>query len=106
MIDAKLSSVEDLVVSVSPTDAAGNPAPIQAGSLTVVSDNPSVIASGVEQPDGSFKCVTAGIGTALLTVSADADVGEGVETIQDQISVTVDAAKAKNLGLTVTAVPK
>src|SRR5262245_24781040 len=79
MLEAKISAVEDLLVTPSPTDAAGNPAPIE--NLRITSSDGSVIAGGEPGEDGSVRCVSAGLGSATLTVTADADLGEGVEEI-------------------------
>jgi hypothetical protein len=43
----------------------------------------------------------------MIVIEADADLGEGVETISDAIRLTVEGAKAQSLGLSVgTPEPK
>ena len=108
MIEVSITEAEDLEVTISPTNALGKPSAIQAGSLAIVSDNPGVIADGVMDPVNplTMRCVTAGTGTATLTVSADADLGDGVETISETIQLVVNHVHATNLGVSVHGVPK
>lgn len=109
MFNAGATTKQDVEIVSRPTDDGGAAARVE--TFRVESSDASVV-SGVESvsaaEDGSYtaRCVVNGVGRATLTVVADADLGEGVENITDEIDVTVSNPKATNLGLTVTAVPK
>lgn len=116
-IQQDLTAVEDLLVTVNPTDAAGGPSVIQAGSLAGVSNTADIIANGVvvdptiygvgNSGTEALLFVTTGTtGSYEVVVSADADPGDGVVTISDTVSGTVSHALASNLGLGTRGVPK
>lgn len=55
-------------------------------------------------PDGmSCYLISGTVGNSKITVSADADLGEGVNTITDTIDLAVVSAQASSLGLVVGA---
>lgn len=87
-----LTDNQKVVVSLAAVSAAGNPAKIEDVVLT--SSDESVVTV-VSKPDGSFDVVTTGkVGTAQLTATADALIGEGVETLVGVADVEVVAGKA------------
>ena len=84
-------------VGISPVSAAGKPAPIQAGSVSV-----TVTGGGTFVDEGSGKILLKSEDIAGMTsyqISADADLGDGVETISDVIDYTYTDPKATSLGL-------
>lgn len=88
-----------------PVDVAGEPARVDGAPVWASSD-PSIVT--VETVDGlSGFIVPVGGAQALgdppvqVTVTADADLGEGVRSLTESIAVFVDAEEATSLGLVV-----
>ena len=75
------------------TNALGNPAPVEAGSIVWASSDETVV-SVTASPDGMSAVVPCiAPGTARISVSADADLGSGVQTItgvSEDIVVVID----------------
>jgi len=79
-------------VTVQPITAAGNPAPID-GSVAFTSSDPTV--ASVEAIDANSAYVTAqDLGAAQIIAVFDADLGEGVRTIESTGAIEVVAAEA------------
>ena len=86
---------------VTAVDRKGNPAQVEAGSFVFDTSDPEVCVISQDPEDESKFTVTAvGFGVAQVTVSADADLGEGVETISAFAAVEVTAEKAVGFGFT------
>lgn len=97
MLDLTITNEEKVRVQCVPVTAAGNPAPLDGDVAFEV-----VIGScTVERVDATTVFIVSGDlpGDCQLTVSADADLGEGVEPISDVITVHVEGAQAASLGL-------
>lgn len=79
-------------------DKAGNDAPFQ--NSTFVSSDPTIVAV-TDNGDGTALAVATGLlGSATVTASADADMGDGVTTISaDPLSITVQAESATGLNM-------
>ena len=99
--NVKLTNEQKVKISVAPVDGAGKPATVDgkpqwsytgASQLAVADDGLSAELTSSDAPE-----------TGVITVTADADLGEGVENIVDTVNVVVEAAKAENLGLSVGA---
>jgi len=99
MLELSCTNEEKIRVIVNPVTPAGHPiaidgkvaASVQAGDGSVV----------LEDDGKSFTIVSGdNPGDTSVLVSADADLGEGVETISDLVILHVAGAKAKSLGLT------
>lgn len=101
MVEITLTNEQKVKVTATPVTATGKPAPVdgavvftvQAGDCTVneLDDFSAEIVSG-DNP-----------GDSVILVSADADLGDGVETVADTVTVHVEGARAASLGLTVGA---
>ncbi len=91
-------------VTINPTTSTGKPSSIEPGSLEthIIDGNPN--ATGMVEADGSLSFISgdgdAALGATTFVVSGDADLGAGVETISDTVTINVTGANAKNLGLT------
>lgn len=106
-MDLALRDDEMVGFSVKPVDDQGNTATLD-GAPEVTSDDESIIT--VVQPSEdpaladdptSFDLVTTGkLGSATVTVSADADLGPDVSSVTDSIVVTVGNSQAVSMGLT------
>lgn len=98
----KITNEEKVHVKLNPVTANGNAAAIDGqASFTVVSGDATVVMD--DEGLGAFLVSGVLIGDSQIQVSADADLGEGVDTITDTIILTVVAAEASSLGLTIDA---
>ena len=106
MLELNCTNEEKIQITLTPVTSTGQPAEIQAGSLLVVVQS----GEGTTDPidDLNFWVVSGdNPGDTAYLVSADADLGEGVITISDYITLHVAGALASNLGLTAgSPVPK
>lgn len=97
----QLKDSEQVVLNITAKDAAGNDAPVQAGSVIVTPSDPSLlqIVPGVDETHPIVQSVGA-LGSANVHVAADADLGDGVTTIEgDSETVDVIASQATSLGI-------
>ena len=100
-----ITSDEKIQLSLAPLTAAGNPASVDGvPSWTVVSGD-ATLAPAI---DGmSCYLISGTVGNSVITVEADADLGEGFRAITDTVDLAVVSAEASSLGLTVgVAEPK
>lgn len=93
---SSLTTVQKIKYGVRIVNGLGKPAPIDANSPPVAASSDETVAS-VTQPvdagDGNWTFEVNGVlpGAARVTFTADADVGEGVNSIVGEDSVTVTA---------------
>jgi len=98
----KLPLDKQFTVSVEPQDEAGNAAavegtPVWAASSDLVTVTPAADGlSAVVRPNA-----TGTVGSAQINVTADADLGEGVETITGVLDVDVIGGHAVSLATSV-----
>jgi len=94
-----------LRVKIAPKTGAGHPAPVDGTPVwAIVSGNGSVqnvSADGLTAEIWSPDTVTdpSGADVTVASVTADADVGAGVQEISDTVEFTVTNAIAESLGL-------
>ncbi len=101
-LELKITNEQQIKVTVSPRTDTGKPAKLDGSpAWTVISGNSQVVVS----EDGlSADLVSSDEpGDTIVSVKADADLGEGIEEIADTIMLSVAGATAKNLGLTAGA---
>lgn len=105
-LELKITNEQQVDVTVSPRTDSGKPAKLDGSpAWTVISGNSQVVVS----EDGLSATLVSSDepGDTIVSVKADADLGEGVEEIADTITLSVIGATAKNLGLAAgTPVPK
>jgi hypothetical protein len=102
LMGVSISDVQKVSLSISVTDAAGNPAPVDGVPSWSSNDPSNSVVSLAPATDGLTCEVSAvgPLGAAQVTVSADADLGEGVQTITSSpFDVEVVASQATNLGI-------
>jgi len=99
MLRIACTNAQKVTVTATPKSVSGRPATLD-GALKVS------VQSGdgtVEQDPGaplSFKAVSGdNPGTTIYLVEGDADLGEGVVTIQDTVELTVTSENAAHFGL-------
>lgn len=99
-VEIKITNEQQVKVTLNPKTDAGRPAKLDgAPKWSVVSGDSTVVAAEDGLSADLVSSDTPGDTTYL--VEADADLGEGVETIQETITLAVAGANAKNLGITV-----
>ena len=75
-------------------DRLGNPAEVQAGSVNFSSSDEGVFRIERLDNESRVKVIATGTGVAQLNYSADADLGDGVVTIEGFTGVEVLPAQA------------
>jgi len=104
---AQLTTIEKVKLTANPTTAGtstnpgGVPAPVE-GDPTWSFDGANDSNMTLEPLPGTLECwLISGDtpGTATVKVEADADLGEGVETISQVEPVTVTAARAAGMNV-------
>lgn len=106
MIEIKITNEEKVKVTLAPVTSTGKPAKLDGKPTWTVTSGASTV---VVADDGlSAELVSADSPeTVEILVEADADLGEGVITISEVISLVVSGANASSLGLVVgTPEPK
>lgn len=94
----QLTNTQQATLSISAVDRKGKPASVD--SIVFTSSDESVATVAADPSDASkatLKAVNAG--TAQINVSADADLGDGVNTLTGTLDVTVVAGQAIALAI-------
>jgi hypothetical protein len=96
-----LTDSQKVALALAPADAAGNPAPIDVSTPPVWSSSDDTVLTVTAAADGmSADAVTTGkLGTATISVSADADPSSATKTIAGTLDVQVLAGEAVSLGI-------
>ena len=100
-----LTDTQEVDLSIQPVDKKGKPAQVD-GTPQWVSSDPAVVEV-VPAADG-LSCVAKAkdnLGHAQISVSADADLGEGVRTITGVLDIDVVAGEAVSLAV-ITGTPR
>ena len=93
-----------VTASIQPVDAKGNPATIDGLAAWSSSSTAIVTVTNVSADSLSADVVPGtALGTAQINVTADADLGSGVQTINGVLDVQVVAGQA--VGFTITTSP-
>lgn len=103
-LEIKMTSEEKVKITATPVTSTGNPAKVDGDvDFTVTSGDCTI-----ERVDPTSAFIVSGApGDSVVTVSADADLGDGVVTITDAITAHVSDPLATSLGLNAEApVPK
>jgi len=99
-MDVKLTNEQQVRVTLSPKTDTGKPAKLDGSpSWTVTEGNSQVVVD--DDGLGALLVSSDEPGDTLVTIKADADLGEGIEELVDVLKLTVVGATAKNLGITV-----
>ncbi len=93
----QITDTQQVVATITPKNSAGNPAPVEAGS--VLWTGPPSVALNPSDDGLSCTIVAIGIGAGDLSVSADADLGTGVVTISGSVPFEVVPSQAVSLGI-------
>ena len=98
------SSVLHFIISIAALTVHGMTAALD-GAISVVSSDPNVLQV-TPQADGTFLVEVIGVGLANLTVSGDADLGDGVRTVSQvfEFEVYDGATEADHFDLSIIEV--
>lgn len=97
-----ITNEQKIKITIAPKTAAGNDAQVEAGSVKFenTTEGSDVTVEAIEgEPNSAYLVSGSNEGVANIRVSADADLGLGVATIEDNVTLTVVLATADNLGL-------
>ena len=103
MLEITITNEQKIQVTLTPVTATNKPAQLDGGATFEVISGTATVAMIEGNPLSAFLVSGDLPGDSEILVSADADLGDGVETISDIIKLTVAGAKAASLGLTVGA---
>lgn len=94
-----LTDMQKVALAVSFVDGAGNPAPVDGAPVWATSD--TALLDVVAAADGLSAVATAvgPLGTAQVSVTADADLGSGVETLVGTLDVNIVPDKAVSVNI-------
>lgn len=94
-----LTDVQKVRLAIKPVSAAGNPAEIDGTPAWVVSDD--TLGSLTVDEDGlGAEFVTSGLlGTCQVSVTADADLGDGMREISGVLDIEIHASEAVSLSI-------
>jgi hypothetical protein len=91
---------QKVTILAAPQSASGKPATIDGALTVTVQSGDGTVEQDAASPL-SFKAVSGeAIGDTVYLVEGDADMGAGVVTIQDLVTLSVTSAVAANFGLT------
>lgn len=95
-----LTDAQKVTLSVGFTNPIGNPAPVDGVPVWTVSD-PNIIDLQVSDDGLTAEAITKGpLGPCQVTVTADADMGEGNRSITGTLDIEVRASEAVTVGIT------
>lgn len=98
-LDVTITNVQKVDVTANPTTASGRPAKLDGALKVTVQSGDSTVTQDPANPL-MFTLVSSDTpGDTVYLVDGDADLGSGVEDIQDTITLHVTGENAKNLGL-------
>lgn len=102
MVEVTITNEQKIEAKLAPVTETGTPATLDGKpTWTVVSGDSTVEVA--EDGFSAFLISSDNPGDTVFMVEADTDLGAGVETISDTIKLSVEGARAKNLGLTLGA---
>jgi hypothetical protein len=96
----KITNEQKVTLTLAPVTAAGRPAVVDGIPLWAIQSGESQIDVAADGRSATF--ISSDLpGTTVTLVTADADLGEGVERVQTIIELEVVSAKASALGFKV-----
>lgn len=96
-METTLTDTQEFTLTLNPTNKAGQPAKVEAGSVHWTGPNFVSIEPSADGMSALIKALTQGPND-LISVTADADLGEGVKTIGGTYGIQVIASQAVSIG--------
>ena len=102
MISTTITNEQKVNATLAPKTATGKPAKLDGVPTWTVDSGDATVNVAA---DGLSADLISGDAAAesKITISADADLGEGIETVTQEVSLIVTLANASDLGLTIGA---
>jgi hypothetical protein len=96
------------LLTIAPTDAAGNPSTID-GIPTWSTSDPTIATVAADPNDSTgltaFAVPVGPLGTAQIQVSVDADMGNGIRTVTGLLDIEVQAGETVSVAIGATLEP-
>lgn len=103
MVSISINNEQKVKITAAPTTAAGNPATLDGGLRGTVLEGDATVEAVDGEPNSLYLVSGVAVGLSRIRIYADADLGEGTREIEDTVELTVTAAEANTLGVTVAA---
>lgn len=98
-LELTLTNEQKVNVTVTPKTQSGKPAKLDGKPTWEVTSGGATLAVADDGLSADIISSDDDLSDSLVQISADADLGEGVETIADTVLVHTKGANASNLGL-------
>lgn len=100
-----MTSTQQASGQVQPIDSKGNPAKVEAGTVEYEIGDPALVEVIEDEADETKFTVKAlgPVGVTQLTIRADADLGEGVKSIETFAAIEITPAGAVGFGIAFNA---
>ena len=98
-LELSLTNEQKVNVTVTPKTQSGKPAKLDGKPTWEVTSGGATLAVADDGLSADIISSDDDLSDSLVQISADADLGEGVETIADTVLVHTAGANASNLGL-------
>jgi hypothetical protein len=102
-LELTVTNEEQVKVHLAPVTAAGKPTKLDGKPAWTVVSGPAKVVPADDGLSADLVSDDTDLSDTTFMVDADADLGSGVEDIQDTILLHVSHANAKNLGLSADA---
>jgi hypothetical protein len=99
-IEVTMTTEEQVRLSITPVTPGGQPAPIDGQAQWSVQGAGTV--ESIDATSAWYKASTT-VGDAVVTVAADADMGQGVVNLADTATIHVQTPMATQLGMAADA---
>jgi len=99
MLEISLTNEQKVRVTAKPVTDKGTEVPID-GSITGTPSDPDTVVNQIDPT--TIEIITPDSGDRTVVISADADPGDGVTTIEDSVLLHISNPIATSLGLTAT----
>lgn len=94
-----LTDIQKVDVAIAPKSAAGNPAVVDGAPVWSCSDETVLTLTVAEDGFSAVVETTGKLGVAQVSVTADADMGEGVKAVSGVLDIEVKASEAVTLDI-------
>lgn len=96
----QLNTEQKIKLTIAPKTESGKPASLDGIPVWTSSDTSVIVLEPAADGLSAYCITTDAAGVSNVSVSADCDLGAGIETISATEDITVTHVKASNLGLT------
>ncbi len=95
-----LSDVQKVKLSIQPVDAKGNPAAVDGAPVWLSSNTEVLTVEAAEDGLSAIATAVGPLGACIVSVKADADLGEGVTELVGAVDVSVGGSAAVKIDIT------